>query len=35
VNDPRIRKFIAIYQQSPAVRAALDKAFGTLYAVAW
>lgn len=35
VNDPRIRKFIAIYQHSPAVRAALDKAFGTLYAVAW
>lgn len=35
VNDPRIRKFITIYQQSPAVRAALDKAFGTLYAVAW
>jgi D-methionine transport system substrate-binding protein len=35
VNDPRIRKFIAIYQQSPAVRAALDQAFGTLYAVAW
>jgi len=34
-NDPRIRKFIAIYQHSPAVRAALDKAFGTLYAVAW
>ncbi|WP_429255919.1 MetQ/NlpA family ABC transporter substrate-binding protein [Paraburkholderia sp. GAS334] len=35
VNDPRIRKFIAIYQHSPAVRTALDKAFGTLYAVAW
>ena len=35
VNDPRIRKFISIYQHSPAVRAALDKAFGTLYAVAW
>jgi D-methionine transport system substrate-binding protein len=35
VNDPRIRKFISIYQHSPAVRAALDKAFGNLYAVAW
>ncbi|MCC8402250.1 MetQ/NlpA family ABC transporter substrate-binding protein [Paraburkholderia sp. MMS20-SJTN17] len=35
VNDPRIRKFISIYQHSPAVRAALDKAFGDLYAVAW
>ncbi|SEF03889.1 D-methionine transport system substrate-binding protein [Burkholderia sp. WP9] len=35
VNDSRIRKFISIYQHSPAVRAALDKAFGNLYAVAW
>lgn len=35
VNDPRIRKFISIYQHSPAVRTALDKAFGNLYAVAW
>jgi len=35
VNDPRILKFIAIYQHSPAVRAELDKAFGDLYAVAW
>ena len=35
VNDPRIRKFIAIYQHSPAVKAELDKAFGDLYAVAW
>ncbi|KVN99725.1 methionine ABC transporter substrate-binding protein [Burkholderia ubonensis] len=35
VNDARIRKFIAIYQQSPAVRKALDKAFGSLYAIAW
>ncbi|WP_408500059.1 MetQ/NlpA family ABC transporter substrate-binding protein [Paraburkholderia xenovorans] len=34
-NDPRIRKFISIYQHSPAVRAALDKAFGNLYAIAW
>lgn len=35
VNDPRIRKFIAIYQHSPAVRKALDNAFGSLYAIAW
>jgi D-methionine transport system substrate-binding protein len=35
VDDPRIRKFIAIYQQSPAVRRALDQAFGSLYAIAW
>ncbi|MBE0630028.1 MAG: MetQ/NlpA family ABC transporter substrate-binding protein, partial [Burkholderia vietnamiensis] len=35
VNDPRIRKFIAIYQHSPAVRRALDDAFGSLYAIAW
>ncbi|WP_010097774.1 MetQ/NlpA family ABC transporter substrate-binding protein [Burkholderia ubonensis] len=35
VNDARIRKFIAIYQQSPAVRKALDNAFGSLYAIAW
>ncbi|KVZ21302.1 methionine ABC transporter substrate-binding protein [Burkholderia multivorans] len=35
VNDPRIRKFITIYQHSPAVRKALDNAFGSLYAVAW
>ncbi|KVW61191.1 MetQ/NlpA family ABC transporter substrate-binding protein [Burkholderia ubonensis] len=34
-NDARIRKFIAIYQQSPAVRKALDNAFGSLYAIAW
>jgi D-methionine transport system substrate-binding protein len=35
VNDARIRTFIRVYQQSAAVRAALDRAFGTLYAVAW
>jgi D-methionine transport system substrate-binding protein len=35
VNDPRIRRFIAIYQHSPAVRHALDEAFGSLYAIAW
>ena len=35
VNDPRIRKFISIYQHSPAVRKALDNAFGSLYAIAW
>lgn len=34
-NDPRIRRFIAIYQHSPAVRQALDNAFGRLYAIAW
>ncbi|KVZ49170.1 methionine ABC transporter substrate-binding protein [Burkholderia ubonensis] len=34
-NDARIRKFIAIYQHSPAVRKALDNAFGSLYAIAW
>ncbi|PCE29757.1 MetQ/NlpA family ABC transporter substrate-binding protein [Burkholderia ubonensis] len=34
-NDARIRKFIAIYQTSPAVRKALDNAFGSLYAIAW
>jgi D-methionine transport system substrate-binding protein len=34
-NDPRILKFISIYQHSPQVRAELDKAFGNLYAVAW
>ncbi len=35
VNDPRIRKFIDIYQHSPEVRKKLDEAFGNLYAVAW
>lgn len=35
VNDPRIRKFIYIYQHSPQVRKEIDKAFGDLYTVAW
>ncbi|MGF6384072.1 D-methionine transport system substrate-binding protein [Paraburkholderia atlantica] len=35
VNDPRVLKFISIYQHSHAVRVSLDKAFGNLYAVAW
>lgn len=33
--DPRLRQFIDIYQKSPVVRAALDKANGTLYQVGW
>ncbi|MCS6512952.1 MetQ/NlpA family ABC transporter substrate-binding protein [Burkholderia thailandensis] len=32
-NDPRIRRFIAIHQHSPAVRKSLDNAFGSLYVV--
>jgi len=35
VNDSRIRKFIDIYQHSPAVKVELDKAFGDLYAEGW
>lgn len=34
-NDPRIRKLISIYQHSPAVRRALDRAYGSLYEIAW
>lgn len=34
-EDPRLRQFIDIYQKSPAVRAALDKANGTLYQIGW
>ncbi|MGS0940898.1 MetQ/NlpA family ABC transporter substrate-binding protein [Pseudomonas luteola] len=34
-NDERLRKFVNIYQHSPAVRAALDKAHGTLYQTGW
>ncbi|EST14262.1 NLPA lipofamily protein [Pseudomonas putida S610] len=34
-NDPRLAKFVDIYQHSPAVRAALDKAHGTLYQAGW
>ena len=34
-DDPRLKRFVEIYQQSPAVRAALDKAHGTLYQPGW
>jgi D-methionine transport system substrate-binding protein len=34
-NDPRLAKFIDIYQHSPVVRAALDKAHGKLYQAGW
>ena len=34
-NDLRLAKFVDIYQHSPAVRAALDKAHGTLYQAGW
>lgn len=34
-NNPRIRKFIDIYQHSKAVRASLDQVFGKLYVPAW
>ena len=34
-DDPRLAKFIDIYQHSPVVRAALDKAHGTLYQPGW
>lgn len=34
-NDPRVRKFIDIYQHSPQVRKEIDKAFGDLYTAAW
>ena len=34
-SDPRIAKFVDIYQHSPAVRAALDKAHGKLYQAGW
>ena len=34
-DDPRIRQFVAIYQKSPVVRAALDKANGRLYQIGW
>ncbi|PWB32592.1 methionine ABC transporter substrate-binding protein [Pseudomonas sp. SDI] len=33
--DPRLAKFIDIYQHSPVVRAALEKAHGTLYQPGW
>ncbi|YCH23897.1 MetQ/NlpA family ABC transporter substrate-binding protein [Pseudomonas sp. D1-3] len=34
-QDPRLLKFIDIYQHSPVVRAALDKAHGKLYQAGW
>jgi len=34
-NDPRLARFIDIYQHSPVVRAALDKANGKLYQAGW
>lgn len=34
-NDPRLAQFVDIYQHSPAVRAALDKAHGKLYQAGW
>ncbi|WP_342650226.1 MetQ/NlpA family ABC transporter substrate-binding protein [Pseudomonas sp. REB1044] len=34
-DDPRLAKFVDIYQHSPAVRAALDKAHGRLYQAGW
>ncbi|WP_425272941.1 MetQ/NlpA family ABC transporter substrate-binding protein [Phytopseudomonas punonensis] len=34
-KDARLLKFIDIYQHSPAVRAALDKAHGKLYQAGW
>jgi D-methionine transport system substrate-binding protein len=34
-DDPRLARFIDIYQHSPVVRAALDKAHGNLYQRGW
>ncbi|MGV8921556.1 MAG: MetQ/NlpA family ABC transporter substrate-binding protein [Pseudomonas sp.] len=34
-NDPRLAKFVDIYQHSPVVRAALDKLHGKLYQAGW
>lgn len=34
-NDERLKKFVYIYQHSPAVRAALNKAHGKLYQPGW
>ncbi|QHA80393.1 MetQ/NlpA family ABC transporter substrate-binding protein [Pseudomonas mediterranea] len=34
-NDPRLIKFVDIYQHSPVVRSALDKAHGKLYQAGW
>nr|WP_314477504.1 MetQ/NlpA family ABC transporter substrate-binding protein [uncultured Pseudomonas sp.] len=34
-DDPRLAKFVDIYQHSPVVRAVLDQAHGTLYQAGW
>ena len=34
-DDPRLARFVDIYQHSPVVRAALDKAHGKLYQAGW
>lgn len=34
-RDGRLARFVDIYQHSPVVRAALDKAHGTLYQPGW
>ncbi|BDH46937.1 methionine ABC transporter substrate-binding protein [Salmonella enterica subsp. enterica serovar Choleraesuis] len=34
-DDPRLRKFVEIYQHSPVVRASLDKYYGKLYQPGW
>ena len=34
-DDPRLAKFVDIYQHSPVVKASLDKTYGTLYQAGW
>lgn len=34
-DDPRLAKFIDIYQHSPVVKASLDKTYGSLYQPGW
>ena len=34
-DDPRLAKFIDIYQHSPVVKASLDKTYGNLYQPGW
>ena len=34
-DDPRLAQFVDIYQHSPVVRAALNKAHGKLYQAGW
>ncbi|MNF74953.1 NLPA lipoprotein [compost metagenome] len=34
-DDPRLARFIDIYQHSPVVRATLDQAHGKLYQAGW